>query len=157
MLVSGTTGAVGANILGVFAQSPRVETVYAISRPSKSGPDVVERHARALVREGYSTDLLASGKVQMIEGDLHLEEFGLKHELYETVSYLYLDSNLNSAVFRAKITAPSSSTQSRILFTMAGRSTSTSPYLTSDRIFSAYASLLISVYGLACIPEVQLS
>ena len=86
VLVSGTTGAFGANILGVLAQSPHVETVYAISRPAKSGPDVVERHARALVREGYSADLLKGTRVRMIEGDLHLYEFGLEHELYETVS-----------------------------------------------------------------------
>ena len=90
VLVSGCTGSFGANILGVFAQSPRVQTIYAISRPANSGLNVVERHAKGLIREGYSTDLLKSGKVRMIEGDLHLDEFGLEHELYETVSYLCL-------------------------------------------------------------------
>lgn len=88
ILISGCTGAFGANLLGIFAQSPHIQTIYAISRPARSGPDVVERHARGLVREGYSTNLLNDGKVRMIEGELHLEEFGLEHELYATVRYL---------------------------------------------------------------------
>ena len=90
VLVSGCTGSFGANILGVFAQSPRVQTIYAISRPAKSEPNVVERHKKGLIREGYSTGLLTNGKVRMIEGELHLDEFGLEHELYETVSCLFL-------------------------------------------------------------------
>ena len=85
VLVSGTTGAFGSNILAILAQAPQVETVYAISRPTKLGPNVFERHVQAVLREGFSANLLAGGKVQMIEGELHLDEFGLEHELYEKV------------------------------------------------------------------------
>ena len=92
VLVSGTTGAFGSNILAILAQAPQVQMVYAISRPAQSGPSVFERHVKAIVREGFSADLLSGGKVQMIEGELHLDEFGLAHELYEKVRTHWLVS-----------------------------------------------------------------
>lgn len=83
VLLSGSTGAFGANILAELVASSSVRRAYAVSRPGKD--DVYERHAKALRREGIDPKILDGGKVRLIEGDLSLEGFGVDSGLYDEV------------------------------------------------------------------------
>ncbi|KAL5495879.1 hypothetical protein ACEPAI_1343 [Sanghuangporus weigelae] len=83
VLLSGSTGAFGSNILAALVARPNVRLVYAVSRPSNSGIDVRERHGIAFSREGIDTALLEDKKVRLIEGDLSIVGFGMKNELFQ--------------------------------------------------------------------------
>ncbi|KAL5518378.1 hypothetical protein ACEPAH_60 [Sanghuangporus vaninii] len=83
VLLSGSTGAFGSNILAALVARPNVRLVYAVSRPSSSGLDVRERHAIGFRREGIDTALLEDKEVRLIEGDLSIIGFGMKSELFQ--------------------------------------------------------------------------
>ncbi|KAL5534944.1 hypothetical protein ACEPAF_3034 [Sanghuangporus sanghuang] len=83
VLLSGSTGAFGSNILAALVARPNVRLVFAVSRPSNSGLGVRERHAIAFRREGIDTALLEDKKVRLIEGDLSIIGFGMKSELFQ--------------------------------------------------------------------------
>ncbi|KAL5534850.1 hypothetical protein ACEPAG_1315 [Sanghuangporus baumii] len=83
VLLSGSTGAFGSNILAALVARPNVRLVYAVSRPSNSGLDVRERHAVAFRREGIDTALLEDKRVRLVEGDLSMIGFGMKNELFQ--------------------------------------------------------------------------
>lgn len=86
VLLSGSTGALGANVLAELVASPVVRKAYAVTRPGQG--DVYERHAEALRREGYdATSILDSPKVHLVEADLSAEGFGLEKKVYEEVCY----------------------------------------------------------------------
>ena len=86
MLLSGSTGAFGANVLAQLVASPVVRKAYAVTRPGQG--DVYERNADALRREGYdATSILDSPKVHLMEADLSAEGFGLGKRAYEEVCY----------------------------------------------------------------------
>lgn len=84
VLLSGSTGAFGANILAELVASHTVARAYAVSRPGKD--DVFERHAKALRREGIDPAILYDKKVRLVEADLSASGFGVDGELYEEVN-----------------------------------------------------------------------
>lgn len=85
VLLTGSTGSFGSNILAKLIASPEVARIYALSRASPEG--VEERHLSAFSREGLDTELLKSGKVLFLYGDPSYEDFKMNSIIYSEVSY----------------------------------------------------------------------
>ena len=85
VLVTGTTGGLGAALLVTLVQSPEVERVYAMNR--RSSQPLAERQKIVLDDRGYDSGaILRSPKVILIETDMDEERFGLSEAAYEAVS-----------------------------------------------------------------------
>ncbi|KAF5350345.1 hypothetical protein D9758_012816 [Tetrapyrgos nigripes] len=92
VLVTGTTGTLGCNILYDLLKDPGVRRVYALNRHNNR-LWLDDRQRRAFVERGLDEDLLcaswSSGKLVMVEGDWTKEDFGLgaegDRELFEEI------------------------------------------------------------------------
>jgi hypothetical protein len=96
VLLTGTTGGLGANILASLIGDEAVSRVYALNRPSKGGEGLGERQRGAFVErglEGYvsvledSQDGDGGGKVVLLEGDTGVVGFGLEERLVDEVGF----------------------------------------------------------------------
>lgn len=87
VLLSGTTGGLGSDILSHLLNDASVALVYAYNRKS---PDVVERQKKAFRERGLNEADLLSAKLRMIEGHMSEPNLGLDSELYNEVSTSYL-------------------------------------------------------------------
>ena len=85
VLLSGSTGAFGSNILAALVASSDVGLIYGVSRPSLNSLSVYKRHLQAFRREGIEPSILKNGKVKLIEGDLSAEKFGMSRTMYQEV------------------------------------------------------------------------
>jgi hypothetical protein len=102
VLLTGSTGGLGSQLLATLLSDPRVVKVFALNRPgktsSKARHEATFRDRYALYRctqsdyltnccsSGLDEELLTSEKVQFIEGDAAAEHLGLSKDLYEEVS-----------------------------------------------------------------------
>lgn len=93
ILLTGSTGSLGSNILGKLLVDRGVHLVYCISRPSSDGVSVEERHRKAFDREGLDQGLLNSDRVRLLEGDPSLPDLGLQTSDYEEASLFILSSS----------------------------------------------------------------
>ncbi|ESK96774.1 hypothetical protein Moror_6646 [Moniliophthora roreri MCA 2997] len=82
VLVTGTTGALGCNILSQLLARDDVTHVFALNRgnPDKSAMD---RQAHTFVSQGVPVTLLSSPKLTVLEGDMSLPNFGLDISIHE--------------------------------------------------------------------------
>ncbi|KAJ7191142.1 male sterility protein-domain-containing protein [Mycena pura] len=80
VLVTGTTGALGAHLLGHLLALPGVFAVYAFNRPRA---DVLASQRSALAENGLDARLADDPALRLLEGDLTAPEFGLAHETFE--------------------------------------------------------------------------
>ena len=87
VLVTGTTGTLGSNLLAQLLQNDEVKTVYAFNRHATNGNTSQTRHKDAFIRQGLSLPLLASSKLVSLEGDLTKENFGLSDANFQTVCF----------------------------------------------------------------------
>ena len=85
VLVTGTTGALGATLLAALIQDTTVEHVYALNRKSEEGKTLPERQAERLKEWGLNPELVKSGKVTLLESDVNASRLGLSDSLYEQV------------------------------------------------------------------------
>ena len=85
ILITGTTGSVGASTLAELLESPKVERVYALNRPHKKGLPLVTRQKRAFTSQGLKGDLVLSEKLVMLEGDLGRPCLGLEESVQRGV------------------------------------------------------------------------
>ncbi len=88
VLLTGSTGALGANILAKLAESPDVFRVYAFNRKAADGTSLYQRQATALADRGLDAGILGGGRVVLVEGDLGEAGLGINQELYQEVSYI---------------------------------------------------------------------
>jgi len=84
VFVTGTTGALGCNILHHLLQDDRIEKVYAFNRQN-SAASLFERQKIAFSRQGLPISLLESPKLILITGDLRSPCLGLNSEVFEEV------------------------------------------------------------------------
>ncbi|KAH8110860.1 acetyl-CoA synthetase-like protein [Phellopilus nigrolimitatus] len=77
ILLTGSTGSLGSNILAKLIQNKAVRRVYAMSRPSADGVSVKERHAKAFERESLDVQLLDDARVSFVEGDAGHADFAI--------------------------------------------------------------------------------
>ena len=75
VLITGTTGAIGANTLAELYKTFRVSRIIVLAR--KSVRPVSARQKKALEDRGLDPTIIDSPKITLLEGDLALPGFGL--------------------------------------------------------------------------------
>lgn len=87
VLITGTTGLFGSNLLAQFVQSPKVARVYALNRRKSRPGSVVERQAALLQASGLDPTLAHHPKLTFLEADATRTHLGLPQEPYEQVQF----------------------------------------------------------------------
>ncbi|THV08178.1 acetyl-CoA synthetase-like protein [Dendrothele bispora CBS 962.96] len=90
VLMTGSTGGVGAHILDRLLEDSTVEKVYALIRrgkgKSKDGAgsdDIKTKQKEAFVERGVDSGLVESSKLVLLEAQLSEERFGLEEDVFE--------------------------------------------------------------------------
>ena len=81
LLVTGTTGTIGSNVLAQLVADPKVEKVYGLNRESPIPLDTRQRIA--LSERGLDPSVVDSPKLVLLEGMVSQPRLGLPDELYE--------------------------------------------------------------------------
>ena len=82
VLLTGTTGGFGCNILAHLSLDPSVKKVYAFNR--QSGIPIM-RQIQTMERQGLLEECMRCPKFRLVEGDLGQPKFGLSSELFAEV------------------------------------------------------------------------
>ena len=93
VMITGTTGGLGAAVLAEIVASDDVDRVFCVNR--KSSTLIAERQATALKRQGLDPAIACSPKVILLEADVSVSNLGLFPDIFESVSrrqLLFLDS-----------------------------------------------------------------
>ncbi|THV08167.1 acetyl-CoA synthetase-like protein [Dendrothele bispora CBS 962.96] len=83
VLMTGSTGGVGAHILHRLYEDPTVERVYALIRKGKE--DIETKQANALTERGVDASIIKSKKVVLLEANLSAERFGLPENVFKEI------------------------------------------------------------------------
>ncbi|KAI0795720.1 acetyl-CoA synthetase-like protein [Abortiporus biennis] len=111
VLVTGTTGGLGSNMLVHLSNDPKVSKIYAVNRKSR-GSNLKERQMETIKNNGLEDEYVDSSKTVLVEADLSKPQFGLTKELYEelrtSVTHIIhnawiVDFNLNLPSFESAI------------------------------------------------------
>jgi Male sterility protein/Phosphopantetheine attachment site len=90
VLITGTTGAIGASMLAQLADIPSVTRIYAFNRASSEGSLTLrERQALALRKRGYDAGILDRGVIVMVEGDQSRPDLGISPKLFQEVNIIH--------------------------------------------------------------------
>ncbi|KAJ6568449.1 putative nonribosomal peptide synthetase [Mycena sp. CBHHK59/15] len=112
VLLTGSTGSLGSQILASLLSNNRVVKVYAFNRPSSSSSALAQRHSNVFKERGLDTALLGSSKLILVEGQTDQTDLGLKSDLYnemrDSVTLIIhnawkLDFNMSLASFEPHI------------------------------------------------------
>ena len=82
VLVTGTTGGFGCDILEHLLRDEEISLVYAFNR---KGTKASERQRARFRERGHDERLLDSSKFRMVEADLQLADFGIEPELRKEI------------------------------------------------------------------------
>ncbi|CAL1710450.1 unnamed protein product [Somion occarium] len=85
VLVTGTTGGLGASLLSALVQSGDVEKVYALNRRREGTGSLKQRQRLVLQDRGLNSSLVDSPKIEFLEADLAEPRLGLPQELFEQI------------------------------------------------------------------------
>lgn len=85
VLITGSTGSIGASTLVELLESPKVERVYALNRPHKKGLSLISRQKLAITNQGLNGDLVFSKKLVLLEGNLGRPCLGLEKSVQREV------------------------------------------------------------------------
>lgn len=88
VLLTGTTGAVGATVLAQLVACSVVSRVYALNRKAADGSSLYDRQRAVLQDKGLDPNICGSSKVVLLEGDLSTESFGIEASVLEEVWHL---------------------------------------------------------------------
>lgn len=83
VLVTGTTGSLGINVLKTLVSLDSVEKVYAFNRKDSLGGKPVERHLSSTQLQGIDDAWLVSPKIVYLEGDITLINLGLPGDVIQ--------------------------------------------------------------------------
>ncbi|KAF8868636.1 acetyl-CoA synthetase-like protein [Gymnopilus junonius] len=112
VVLTGSTGNLGSDILERLLQSPRVIKVYTLNRTPSTPESIAERQLARFRDKGLDTTLLSSDKLVYLEGDFSMERLGLSDPLYTEVQNSVnviihnawrLDFNLSLSSFESNI------------------------------------------------------
>ncbi|KAG6827401.1 putative NRPS-like protein biosynthetic cluster [Tricholoma furcatifolium] len=112
VLLTGSTGNLGSEILAALLEDARVEHVYAFNRPSQETFLVEQRQLNVFNKRGLKAELLSSDKVSYLSGDATQANLGLDEEQYcllsRSVNVIIhnawkLDFNLSLSAFKPNI------------------------------------------------------
>jgi hypothetical protein len=84
ILITGTTGGLGSQLLAACLADGEVQQVYALNRPS-SRSSIAERHTDTFRDRGLDLKLLASEKLVCLEGEASSNLLGLDQATYDNV------------------------------------------------------------------------
>jgi Male sterility protein len=84
VMITGTTGGLGAAVLAEIVASDDVDRVFCVNR--KSSTLIAERQATALKRQGLDPAIAYSPKVILLEADVSVSNLGLLPDIFESVS-----------------------------------------------------------------------
>ncbi|EJD42002.1 NAD(P)-binding protein, partial [Auricularia subglabra TFB-10046 SS5] len=102
VLITGTTGALGSNLLAQLLASPDVSRVYALNR-SHASQALPKRQAASLIDQGLDPALLCLQKLVLLEGDTTQRELGLRRPTFEllqrTVTHIILNGQHFLTIF----------------------------------------------------------
>ncbi|KAG6837576.1 hypothetical protein H0H93_006990 [Arthromyces matolae] len=82
VLLTGSTGNLGSEILVDLLKNDRVDRVYAFNRPSKRGDPIEKRQIKAFNERRLDTDILRSTKLSYVLGDATLPNLGINPDQY---------------------------------------------------------------------------
>ncbi|KAJ6617595.1 hypothetical protein B0H10DRAFT_2033150 [Mycena sp. CBHHK59/15] len=84
VLLTGSTGSLGSQILASLLGDCRVVKVYALNRPSSASEklNLAHRHRNIFNKRGLDTALLDSSKLVLVEGQTDQADLGLETDLY---------------------------------------------------------------------------
>jgi len=85
VLITGTTGNLGAQLVDIFLRDGRVTKVYTLNRPSSGEKDIKARHAERFIDKGLDVTQLSDDRLVFLEGDASRVNLGLNNEIYEEV------------------------------------------------------------------------
>lgn len=84
VLLTGSTGNLGSDVLALLLGDPRVAKVYALNRQSAEGPSFNRVTAR-FKSKGLDVGLLSSSRVVFVDGNIALPNLGLPEDIYDEV------------------------------------------------------------------------
>ncbi|THH29838.1 hypothetical protein EUX98_g4346 [Antrodiella citrinella] len=85
VLITGTTGSLGAAMLVTLLKMPEVQHIYALNRVSDEGKGHMQRQRDRLREWGYDPDIVNSPKVTFLEAHSSHQRLGLSMEMYEKI------------------------------------------------------------------------
>jgi hypothetical protein len=85
VLLTGSTGNLGAQMLETLLSKDEVKRVYALNRPSTKASSM-DRHRERFEDKALDVSLLSSSKLVFLEGDTTREDLGLSQEKLNEVS-----------------------------------------------------------------------
>ncbi|OCH84204.1 putative polyketide synthase [Obba rivulosa] len=85
VLLTGSTGTFGANILAQLLSNDEITKVYALNRRSAKGTSLLKRQMTALVTQGLPSALAGSPKLVLIEGDLLADGLGISTAVLDEI------------------------------------------------------------------------
>jgi hypothetical protein len=88
VLLTGSTGGLGSQLLVGLLEADKVAKVYVLNRASAQSSSL-ERHERTFRDRGLDLALLQSSKLIFLEGEASAENFGLSADQYEEVRLGY--------------------------------------------------------------------
>lgn len=84
VLLTGSTGNLGSQILSLLLENRSVHRVYTLNRPS-THTSLLDRHKERFLDKGLDMSLLNTDKLVCLEGQSTLPKMGLSDEAYDEV------------------------------------------------------------------------
>ncbi|KIK95787.1 hypothetical protein PAXRUDRAFT_826672 [Paxillus rubicundulus Ve08.2h10] len=85
VLITGTMGLFGSNLLAQFLQNPRISRVYALNYKKNRAGSLVDRQAALLRASGLYPNLVHHRKLTLLEADPSEKNLGLSQEIYNQI------------------------------------------------------------------------
>ena len=111
IVVTGTTGSLGAHVLADLLASSSYNKVYALVRPSSDSAPAAERQRAAFTARGLDKSLLSSSRLAVITSILEKPFLGLSSKMYEevSVSHSTMPVIFSESLSRSELPSPISS------------------------------------------------
>ncbi|KAF8192961.1 putative aminoadipate reductase [Pholiota molesta] len=144
VLLTGSTGNLGAQLLESLLRDPRVKRVYVLNRPSSGSKSVQERQAERFVDKALDTSLLASERLVFLEGDALQKNLGLSDNVYDEIRSAVttiihnawrLDFNLTLSSFESNVQG----TRNLIDLARSSSNAASLKFLFTSSVSSAYS------------------
>ncbi|KAF5392669.1 hypothetical protein D9757_000930 [Collybiopsis confluens] len=141
VLLTGSTGNLGAQILALLLANHSIDTVYTLNRPS-TRMSILQRHLERFQDKEFDCSLLSSEKLIHLEGNTSQPKLGLTDDVYEEIQRTLtvvihnawrLDFNLVLSSFEPHVRG----TRNLIDLARSSRHASTLPFLFTSSIGAA--------------------
>lgn len=84
VLLTGSTGSLGAFVLESLLKNPAIASVYALNRRGTNPAESIQlRQSYTFETNGIDTQLLKSPKLTLLEADVTLPDLGISPTLYD--------------------------------------------------------------------------